>query len=409
MAEPAPIPDSRASELDRGKPPNEQGVGHRVASSTVTPREVSGHAESAPPKTAGDELPVDEKQLIRGVSSLTAFIEAYKNRRADPGTWTTVLKEFEDENGPISDSYITSKLDSGAILLKRGHASRLPWRGRRRHLLVRLDRSDNSPYEPQFDQVMWRALWTARRTERESDYLLPRRSRKVFADMLYSVVVYLLGTLDMVARRNAKSSNAVKVLQKAASSAKQELDELERYAERAAIRTAIRYYLLGLPLGALFLSIVVLFVQSLDLTGQSARSYAVIAVVAGGIGSMASVMFRITRGQRLSVDIQQGPWVTVFAGMFRPLIGAVFGVALYVLVQGDLLPLDVPEEYPDHFYAGLAFIAGFSERWAQDTIVRSAPIAPSPATPTGRSISDRDSAPEEDYAQADNGNREDGN
>ena len=29
------------------------------------------------------------------------------------------------------------------------------------------------------------------------------------------------------------------------------------------------------------------------------------------------------------------------------------------------------------FYAGLAFLAGFSERWAQDTILRSTPVSPS--------------------------------
>ena len=66
--------------------------------------------------------------------------------------------------------------------------------------------------------------------------------------------------------------------------------------------------------------------------------------------------------------------------MFRPLVGATFGVALYVLVIGGLLPLASNSQTAAHFFGGLSFLAGFSERWAQDTIVRSAPIAPSPAT-----------------------------
>ena len=60
-------------------------------------------------------------------------------------------------------------------------------------------------------------------------------------------------------------------------------------------------------------------------------------------------------------------------------MGAVFGVALYALVIGGLLPLDTDPQVA-HFFGGLSFLAGFSERWAQDTIIRSAPIAPSPAT-----------------------------
>jgi hypothetical protein len=51
--------------------------------------------------------------------------------------------------------------------------------------------------------------------------------------------------------------------------------------------------------------------------------------------------------------------------------------------MGGLIPLDVTDERL-LFFAGLAFLAGFSERWAQDTILRSAPIAPSPLQHTAK-------------------------
>ena len=68
-----------------------------------------------------------------------------------------------------------------------------------------------------------------------------------------------------------------------------------------------------------------------------------------------------------------------------------FGIALYVFVTTGLVPFAVPADdlKQQLFFAGLAFLAGFSERWAQDTIVQSAPtrsMAPgrggAPATTT---------------------------
>ena len=54
-------------------------------------------------------------------------------------------------------------------------------------------------------------------------------------------------------------------------------------------------------------------------------------------------------------------------GSFRPVIGAVSGIALYFLVQTPLLSID-PEARTLQFYAILAFLAGFSERWTQVTL-----------------------------------------
>lgn len=176
--------------------------------------------------------------------------------------------------------------------------------------------------------------------------------------------------------------------------ATEELKKLDGYVERAAVRASVRTYLFGLPLGAAVLLLLGGIAAVLKFDAKTEiRQFALSAMIAGGIGSMASVMIRITRGQKLSVDIHQGPTVTLVAGFFRPLIGAVFGLALYILFQGGLLPLEVPVDHPAHFYAGLGFLAGFSERWAQDTIVRSAPISPSPAAAReANSTDDHDSA-----------------
>jgi hypothetical protein len=118
---------------------------------------------------------------------------------------------------------------------------------------------------------------------------------------------------------------------------------------------------------------------SLDLVGVGPQIMAT-CLMCGAIGGVLSVMIRVTRGQRLSIDCEQGPVVTTLAGAFRPLIGAVFGIALYVFVITGLVPFAVPADdlKQQLFFAGLAFLAGFSERWAQDTIVQSAPTRSMP-------------------------------
>ena len=335
--------------------------------------------------------------LLPGISSLEELIEAHaelieahavKDKcDEEKSKWISVRKDFVQQNGEITESYFTHSIRAGAVLVRRKALSRLPWRERRR-LLVRLDGRDIIASESEFESAVWQALWKARRTERESDYLLSYRSRKVFADMLHQIVMFLLGTVDELDKQKTRGEPASDRLRQAAVSAAKELKELDAYAKRASTRAALRWYLFGLPLGAIAVFIIVLQLERYELI-KDVRPFVLIAIVAGGIGSIVSVMFRITRGQNLVVDIEQGPFVTLFAGAFRPLIGSTFGVALYVLVQGELLPLSVPEDSQYHFYAGLAFLAGFSERWAQDTIVRSAPIAPSPVTPSNQRTSDQ--------------------
>jgi hypothetical protein len=56
----------------------------------------------------------------------------------------------------------------------------------------------------------------------------------------------------------------------------------------------------------------------------------------------------------------------------RPLIGAVSGVIAYALVRSSLVPIDTPNaEDPTFLWMGIAFLAGFSERLAQDMFARS--------------------------------------
>ena len=113
----------------------------------------------------------------------------------------------------------------------------------------------------------------------------------------------------------------------------------------------------------------------------------VAALVAGALGAVVSVIQRINSGKfELEYDVG-GPY-TFFLGGLRPLIGGVFAMAITFAFSGGLLQLPVASsESTDHRHLALlvlAFIAGFSERWAQDTLTAIVPVAQNePATGSG--------------------------
>jgi hypothetical protein len=58
-------------------------------------------------------------------------------------------------------------------------------------------------------------------------------------------------------------------------------------------------------------------------------------------------------------------------GALRPAIGAVFALAVFVFAMSPILPLDDTSRGDTFFLVALGFLAGFSERFAQDMFVRS--------------------------------------
>jgi hypothetical protein len=91
---------------------------------------------------------------------------------------------------------------------------------------------------------------------------------------------------------------------------------------------------------------------------------------AGGAGALLSVLMRMS-SDSLRIKDDESFFVLFVVGGFRPVIGGVSGVAVYVLYKAQLLPLQVPSGGTDFFtFGGLAFLAGFSERLAQDALMQ---------------------------------------
>jgi hypothetical protein len=100
-----------------------------------------------------------------------------------------------------------------------------------------------------------------------------------------------------------------------------------------------------------------------------------IAATAGALGAVVSVMLRVAN-QPLTINYSAGRGLIRLAGVFRPVVGAIFGLVFFVLINAGLLQvLAAPHEMGSRafFVAAICFAAGFSERRAQDVIVRALP------------------------------------
>jgi hypothetical protein len=146
--------------------------------------------------------------------------------------------------------------------------------------------------------------------------------------------------------------------------------EVEGLAIQKDQRSAQQSYIFGMLPGLVIVGLIaapLAIFTKIDVIAQ-------IAGCAGSLGAVLSVLTRITRAQTansLNIDFQVGRVLIFLAGMFRPVVGALLATGLYVLINGGLIPLKIPaQSRGEFFFAAIAFLAGFSERLAQDALVR---------------------------------------
>jgi hypothetical protein len=127
----------------------------------------------------------------------------------------------------------------------------------------------------------------------------------------------------------------------------------------------------------------------------------VAALAAGAVGAVVSVIQRINTGT-FELDYDVGGPYAMFLGGLRPLIGGAFGMAITFAFDGGLLHLPVAASASTHdrrlALLVLAFLAGFSERWAQDTLTSVLPGAHAKPAPRSGAGAGKDPPPEREPA-----------
>ncbi len=157
-----------------------------------------------------------------------------------------------------------------------------------------------------------------------------------------------------------------------------ELAGAQKRLREAAQRTAQSRYWHGTLIGVCLLTVICAVIGGIFWSEGASAAYA-IAIPAGGLGAIVSLLQRMSSG-KLVLDIDASRDLLEVFGAVRPFIGAVFGIAITALFAGGLLPaIDVPSGQELGFYAGVGFLAGFNERWAQDMLKSSADQFQTPA------------------------------
>ncbi len=202
--------------------------------------------------------------------------------------------------------------------------------------------------------------------------LLKGRDLRTCLEMTYSVTSNLLGVLDTKAGETGDADDGGSQT-RALRLLNNEVTRIEKYYIQSAERSAQIDYFIGMLWGVLAVVIVAtgvgIALSLTDISGHVLRSI-IGCLLAGGAGALVSVMSRMTFGG-LNLNYEAGSKLLRLMGAFRPLIGSLLGAALFLSTASGLLPVATPTDpsKQQYFYPAIGFLAGFSERWAQDMLV----------------------------------------
>jgi hypothetical protein len=194
---------------------------------------------------------------------------------------------------------------------------------------------------------------------------LEQYDKRLCQGMIFSVILEVLRRLDQSQPTGQKELDYLR----------RNLDEAEDFMLRCARRQAQTQYMNGMlryGSAALVLLLVIAGVIGVEhgsfngVLGQT-----VLVAIAGAFGAAVSVMWRQTSGTfTINLPTLGSASELRLMGALRPAIGAVFALAVFVFAMSPILPLET-ETRDTYLLVALGFLAGFSERFAQDMFARS--------------------------------------
>ncbi|NMO93925.1 hypothetical protein [Actinomycetospora sp. TBRC 11914] len=288
-------------------------------------------------------------------------------QRKDRSRYRKLKADFVRENGTIRDEYIAVRSQSGVYLTDQ-KGDILRWRHSYRiqayYARALNPALDDAVRKTRFEESRWQPV-------------LSGRSEEIVLTQLFSLIASLFRVQDLE-RGVAPTREQQTMIATTAADVLAYVPVLQRFAAGLARRATLQAYFFGMLVGVAVAATVIwwLSVPARLTLGTIPLSLVGVCAAAGGVGAVISVMVRVTNNENLNIDYERGRIIAFLVGVFRPLIGAVFGGILLIFLKSGLIAITIaPATIQDItlFYVAVGFLAGFSERWAQDTIVNSAP------------------------------------
>jgi hypothetical protein len=264
-----------------------------------------------------------------------------------------LFEQFERTNGRIVRWYIAREVFAAAALTDQDD------------ITVTLGR-DLRPQSAELVDLIRRCQQVAY----TAWHRLHRFDRRQCQTMIFSVIEEALRRLDTRGRVQPHAC---------LGPLRERLDQAEEFMLRCAARRAQAKYLKGMLTGTALTggilgAVTLLLIEGGDLTRLAGQL--LLVATAGAVGAVVSVLWRMTSDSfRMNLPTlsheMKGTDLRLMAAL-RPVIGLVFGLASIALVMGAVIPVDTRTGATQTaLFAGIAFLAGFSERLAQDMFVRS--------------------------------------
>jgi len=325
------------------------------------------------PRPADEELRRSFPELAAAVDSGRASFDTYVRARFlaserfndDPSSrdvyakWRLeLLHAFEKESGKICGSYYcehligaTARTDCPRLALVFNSDS---W-GKEEELLTSCD------------GLYWEGI----------DYLAAT-DRTTFVERLYAVATDVLARLDTRCRAaaNGAACEDPELRAQALDALENKLDDVRKFYAKAAPKRARLRYLAGVVAGwvaGLAIAVLLLLVlRESELVPSTDRAEIVTIWLAGAVGAVVSVMQRVS-SDSLVLHHEAGRAELFLLGAIRPVLGGAIAVALYSLFNGGIVDFAMPDgaKRDLYYFAGIGFLSGFSERFAQDMLVKS--------------------------------------
>jgi hypothetical protein len=322
-----------------------------------------------------EEIGLPERQEGEGTTSFAELVWAHYQwerelhtngsaRLETEARYRRALAEFESRYGEILGCHWSISEASAVALTSKAAWGLLRWLGK--DPTLGLHRVTDWVLDQQ-SAPLARVLHRCDTLAIRASEVLRGASERIAMQLILAVASDVLGLFDRC--EGKPSEEAVRA---EARAKRKELDRIEAYYDLAANKQARIVYTGGMFLGLLWLLLAVpllaLMLYPFDAFegANSAEARTLLACYgAGGLGALVSVMSRMASSRgKFSLDYEVGRKAIRRLGMVRPVLGATFGVAAFLIVKSGVLQLELDSE-PFYMLTAAAFLAGFSERWAK--------------------------------------------